>query len=52
MVLEEDTLQWYRFREIPFPIKFSAYFFTIENPYEVQMGAKPVVKERGPYVYK
>lgn len=28
------------------------YLFTVENPEEVLKGAKPVVKEKGPYVYK
>ena len=28
------------------------YFFDILNPIEAENGAKPIVAERGPYVYK
>ncbi|RZC37537.1 sensory neuron membrane protein 2-like, partial [Asbolus verrucosus] len=28
------------------------YFFDVENPNEIVNGAKPLVKEKGPYVYK
>jgi len=51
VVLTEDTLQWYRFKEIPFPFKCKVYFFTITNPNEVIKGAKPVVEEKGPYIW-
>ncbi|XP_071481249.1 scavenger receptor class B member 1-like [Diadema antillarum] len=34
------------------PMFQSYYFFDIQNPEEFKAGAKPVVKERGPYVYR
>lgn len=35
--------------KIPFDIEFKVYFFNITNPEEVMKGAKPHVKEVGPY---
>lgn len=36
----------------PFPIRFDAYVFTIDNPREFAEGAKPRIKEMGPYAYE
>ncbi|KAF5278810.1 hypothetical protein FQR65_LT03497 [Abscondita terminalis] len=49
--LKEDTLQWYRFKEIPFPFNFNVYLFEIENKEEVLLGKTPKVREVGPFVY-
>ncbi|KAF5274164.1 hypothetical protein FQR65_LT17067 [Abscondita terminalis] len=49
--LKEDTLQWYRFKEIPFPFNFNVYLFAIENKEEVLLGKTPKVREVGPFVY-
>lgn len=51
-ILREDTEQWAIFKKIPFAFTFNVYLFTVENPEEILKGAKPVVKEKGPYVYK
>ncbi|CAG9819911.1 unnamed protein product [Phaedon cochleariae] len=37
--------------KIPFPLDFKIFFFNVSNPMEVQNGAKPVLKEIGPYCY-
>ncbi|KAK4872735.1 hypothetical protein RN001_014764 [Aquatica leii] len=50
--LKDGTLQWYRFREIPFPFNFNVYLFAITNKDEVLAGKKPQVREVGPFVYK
>ncbi|XP_044258698.1 sensory neuron membrane protein 2-like [Tribolium madens] len=44
--------QYDRFVELPFPIIFKVYFFNVENVDEIYKGAKPVIKEKGPYAYK
>ena len=35
---------------VPLTSKF--YFFEVENPDEVFNGAKPALREKGPYTYK
>lgn len=50
--MEEGTESYEMFINVPFPLKFSAYVFNVENPEEVQTGAKPIVKEVGPYVFE
>ncbi|XP_076274573.1 sensory neuron membrane protein 1-like [Rhynchophorus ferrugineus] len=37
--------------KIPFPLTFNVYFFNVTNPDEVHSGAKPVLREVGPYSY-
>lgn len=36
----------------PFPIRFDAYVFSLENPEEFAAGEKPRLKEMGPYTYE
>jgi hypothetical protein len=51
--LEEDTEQYDRFIELPFPVDFKVYLFNVENPDEIISGtAKPNLTEVGPFVYK
>ncbi|CAH0546697.1 unnamed protein product [Brassicogethes aeneus] len=49
--LKNDTDQMEMFMKMPFPFDFKVYFFNIENPDEVLIGAKPKLKEIGPYIY-
>ncbi|KAJ8972739.1 hypothetical protein NQ317_010228 [Molorchus minor] len=50
--LQKGTIQWDRFVEIPFELDFKVWLFDITNPEDIMNGAKPVLKEVGPYAYK
>ncbi|KAH1022222.1 hypothetical protein HUJ04_011651 [Dendroctonus ponderosae] len=39
------------FVKVPFPLSFNVYIFSVLNPAEVQGGAKPHLKEMGPFCY-
>ncbi|XP_051887779.1 scavenger receptor class B member 1-like [Pristis pectinata] len=39
-------------RDVPVPFYMSVYFFHIVNPDAIIRGEKPVVAQRGPYVYR
>lgn len=39
-------------RDVPVPFFMAVYFFHVVNPKEVLKGEKPVVEQRGPYVYR
>ncbi|XP_077165467.1 scavenger receptor class B member 1 isoform X2 [Paroedura picta] len=39
-------------KDLPIPFHFSVYFFHVLNPNAVLQGEKPVVEQRGPYVYR
>lgn len=41
--------QWVKF---PIPVRYSYYFFHIENPREALRGAKPRVREVGPFCFE
>lgn len=50
--LEEGSDQYSRWADLPFPFEFKIYVFNVTNPEEiVNKGAKPIVKEIGPFVY-
>ncbi|XP_044745604.1 sensory neuron membrane protein 2-like [Coccinella septempunctata] len=51
VVLQENTEQWEMFKEMPFPFTFKVYFFHVENPQGILSGEKPVLSEKGPYIY-
>ncbi|XP_022906339.2 sensory neuron membrane protein 1-like isoform X1 [Onthophagus taurus] len=38
--------------KLPFPLMFKIYPFNLTNPDEVVKGAKPILKEVGPYVFE
>lgn len=37
--------------EMPLPLTTNIYIFTIDNPSDFLRGAKPVLRQMGPYVY-
>lgn len=39
-------------KDVPIPFYMSVYFFHIVNPDAILQGEKPVVEQRGPYVYR
>ncbi|GLV45549.1 Sensory neuron membrane protein 2 [Carabus blaptoides fortunei] len=49
--LKENTSQYERFQKLPISFNFNVYFFHVKNSVDVLTGAKPIVEEKGPYVY-
>ncbi|KNC20910.1 hypothetical protein FF38_00324 [Lucilia cuprina] len=45
----ETRQMWEKF---PIPVMFSIYVFNITNPQDVENGAKPKLKETGPFVFE
>lgn len=43
---------WNVWSEMPIPMFAKFYFFNVTNPDKVISGAKPILKEMGPYVYQ
>lgn len=52
VIIADGSEQYKRFVQLPQPLTFKVYIFNVTNPYSVQQGAIPIVKEIGPYVYK
>ncbi|CAH7245750.1 Scarb1 [Phodopus roborovskii] len=50
--IDPSSLSFGMWKEIPVPFYLSVYFFEVVNPSEILKGEKPVVRERGPYVYR
>ncbi|XP_053136423.1 scavenger receptor class B member 1 isoform X2 [Hemicordylus capensis] len=50
--LEPNGMAFNMWKDIPIPFFFSIHLFEVVNPKEVLSGAKPVVNQRGPYVYR
>lgn len=50
--IDPSSLSFNMWKEIPVPFYLSVYFFEVLNPEEILKGAKPEVRERGPYVYR
>ncbi|XP_067881348.1 scavenger receptor class B member 1-like [Heterodontus francisci] len=48
----DNGLAYTMWRDIPVPFYMSLYFFEVKNPQEMLQGEKPVVDQRGPYVYR
>ncbi|KAG7464202.1 scavenger receptor class B member 1 isoform X1, partial [Solea senegalensis] len=47
-----NDMSYTMWRDIPVPFFMSVYFFNILNPQELLKGEKPMVEQRGPYVYR
>nr|QEO32906.1 sensory neuron membrane protein 2 [Delia antiqua] len=52
VIIADGSEQYKRFVQLPQPLTFKVYIFNVTNPFKVQQGAIPIVKEIGPYVYK
>ncbi|NXU87725.1 SCRB1 protein, partial [Xiphorhynchus elegans] len=50
--IDPSSISFSMWKDIPVPFYLSAYFFEVLNPKQVLQGAKPVVIQRGPYVYR
>ncbi|CAH2208692.1 jg21356, partial [Pararge aegeria aegeria] len=50
--LENSSAMFEKWRVIPVPLSFKVYVFNVSNAEEVNEGAKPILNEIGPYVYK
>ncbi|KAK2818612.1 hypothetical protein Q5P01_024173 [Channa striata] len=48
----ENELTYTMWKDVPVPFFMSVYFFNVLNPKEILNGEKPMLEERGPYVYK
>lgn len=50
--IDPNSLSFAMWKEIPVPFYLSIYFFEVVNSEEILKGEKPIVRERGPYVYR
>nr|XP_042708462.1 scavenger receptor class B member 1 isoform X4 [Chrysemys picta bellii] len=50
--IDPNSIAFSMWKDVPVPFYLSAYFFEVLNPKEIHLGAKPVVNQRGPYVYR
>ncbi|KAL0965267.1 hypothetical protein UPYG_G00279040 [Umbra pygmaea] len=48
----KNELSYTMWKDVPVPFFMSVYFFNILNPTEVLAGEKPMVEQKGPYVYR
>lgn len=39
-------------KDVPVPFFMSVYFFNVLNPDEISKGEKPMLEQKGPYVYR
>ncbi|KAM9455362.1 scavenger receptor class B member 1 isoform 2-T2 [Clarias gariepinus] len=46
-----NNLSYTMWKDIPVPFFMSIYIFNVLNPEEILAGEKPMVEQRGPYVY-
>lgn len=51
MIIEPGTSMYPNWVDLPLPLVTSIYFFNVTNAEEVKNGAKPILKEIGPYVF-
>ncbi|NXU56522.1 SCRB1 protein, partial [Turnix velox] len=50
--IDPNSISYSMWKDIPVPFYMSAYLFEVLNPNEILQGAKPMVNQRGPYVYR
>ncbi|XP_033845493.1 scavenger receptor class B member 1 isoform X2 [Periophthalmus magnuspinnatus] len=47
-----NEMTYTMWKDIPVPFFMSVYFFNVLNPKEILKGEKPMLEQRGPYVYR
>lgn len=47
-----NDLTYTMWKDVPVPFFMSVYFFHVLNPKEILKGEKPMLEQRGPYVYR
>ena len=53
LAIAEGSETYEKWKEIPMPIYYKYYFFNVSNAAEIEKsGAKPIVKEFGPFTYR
>lgn len=52
VIITDGSEQYKRFVQLPQPLSFKVYVFNVTNSHKIQLGAIPIVKEIGPYIYK
>ncbi|XP_066055722.1 scavenger receptor class B member 1 isoform X1 [Chamaea fasciata] len=50
--INPSSISFQMWKDIPVPFYLSVHFFEVLNPKEILQGAKPVLGQRGPYVYR
>ncbi|RVE52909.1 hypothetical protein evm_002386 [Chilo suppressalis] len=50
--LENSSVMFEKWRKLPMPLTFKIYVFNVTNAEDINSGAKPMLTEIGPYVYK
>lgn len=48
----KNDMTYTMWKDVPVPFFMSVYFFNVLNPKEISAGEKPMVEQRGPYVYR
>ncbi|XP_064799134.1 scavenger receptor class B member 1-like isoform X3 [Oncorhynchus masou masou] len=48
----KNEMSYTMWKDVPVPFFMTVYFFNVLNPTEVLAGEKPMVEQRGPYVYR
>ncbi|XP_046873881.1 scavenger receptor class B member 1 isoform X2 [Hypomesus transpacificus] len=47
-----NEMTYTMWKDVPVPFYMSVYFFNVLNPKEILLGEKPMVEQKGPYVYR
>ncbi|XP_068562463.1 scavenger receptor class B member 1 isoform X2 [Cebidichthys violaceus] len=48
----KNEMSYTMWKDVPVPFFMSVYFFNVLNPKEILNGEKPMVEQRGPFVYR
>ncbi|XP_059214003.1 scavenger receptor class B member 1 isoform X2 [Centropristis striata] len=48
----KNEMSYTMWKDVPVPFYMSVYFFNVLNPKEMLAGEKPIVEQKGPYVYR